>query len=115
MSKKKSNKTKLKGKSKIRTKKIVQFFNQRQSLIGLGIVLLFSFLVLSPLLNGDFLNYDDDIYITNNPYIANLNFEGINKLFTEIFANQYAPISYAYHGFRSQNGWNAGSLGTKPI
>ena len=86
-------------KKKIKTTKTVRqvrrknLLSRRQSIIGLGIFLFACFFVLSPLLSSSFLNYDDDIYITGNPYILNPNIHSIKALFGEYFANQYAPVS----------------------
>ena len=88
---KKKKKVKGSPKKKVAPKK--NKLGKTQVLIGLGAIFLLTFLVLSRLQNSSFLNYDDDIYITNNPYIANLTGGGISALFSSFFSNQYAPVA----------------------
>ncbi len=47
-------------------------------------------IVMLPVLKTTFLNYDDDIYITENPLITNFDIKG---LFTSIYEGQYSPFA----------------------
>ena len=47
-------------------------------------------IVMLPVLKTTFLNYDDDIYITENPLITNFDIKG---LFTSIYEGQYSPVA----------------------
>lgn len=100
MSKKKQKSTK--KKKIVRKTKIQDLLSNQHAQIGLGIVFLISILALSPVLNTAFLNYDDDIYITKNPYIVNLNFNSIKALFSDYFANQYSPVAMLIMGIEAK-------------
>ena len=45
------------------------------------------------MLRAEYLNYDDDVYITANPYIRQLNAHSVQTLFTTRYENQYAPVA----------------------
>jgi len=47
-------------------------------------------LAMIPVFGTEFINYDDDLYATENPLI--LGFQ-IKQLFTEIYASQYSPLA----------------------
>jgi protein O-mannosyl-transferase len=40
-----------------------------------------------------FINYDDDVYVTENPLITTLSWENIETLFTGYYRNQYSPVA----------------------
>lgn len=61
--------------------------------IVLGILFAVIFISYQPLLQAEFLNYDDDIYITGNPFVQNLNSENVKSLFTSYYFNQYSPVA----------------------
>lgn len=61
--------------------------------IWLGAILVVGFLIYTPILNGQFLHYDDDLYIKLNPLIQTLSLENIGKLFTTFVGNQYSPVA----------------------
>ena len=64
----------------------------------LAAFLALAFIAYFPLMNGGFINYDDDIYILDNPLIQNLNFSNISALFTEFYGDQYSPIAMMVMG-----------------
>lgn len=64
----------------------------------LAAILAAAFLAYIPLLKGQFINYDDDIYILENPLIQQLSFDNIKALFSEFFGNQYAPMAMLIMG-----------------
>jgi protein O-mannosyl-transferase len=49
--------------------------------------------------DNEYLNYDDDVYITSNPLITNLDW---NTLFTETYLNQYSPLAMGVMGLEFQ-------------
>lgn len=67
--------------------------SSRTSLMILAGILLAVFLAFRPVLKSEFLNYDDDIYITENPYVQNLDNENLKALFSDYYFNQYSPVA----------------------
>ena len=61
--------------------------------IYLALLLVATTAVLSPVLHAEYLNYDDDIYVTENPYIRQLDGHSVQALFTSRYENQYAPVA----------------------
>jgi tetratricopeptide (TPR) repeat protein len=57
----------------------------------LGGILLFTFLVYSSSIQNDFVNWDDDSNIVNNPYVRNFD---IITIFTETYSNAYRPLTF---------------------
>ncbi|MDH3650797.1 MAG: glycosyltransferase family 39 protein, partial [Saprospiraceae bacterium] len=86
--KKRGKKKTTKGKRK--TSRKVLSKNQKYLLLGL---LSIAFLAYIPLLGAEFINYDDDLYITENPHVRFLSGDGIKTLFSSYFWNQYSPIA----------------------
>ncbi|MEO1435121.1 MAG: hypothetical protein AAFV80_06250, partial [Bacteroidota bacterium] len=60
--------------------------------------LVIGFIALFPTLQGEFINYDDDIYITENPYIVNFSGEQVSALFSNYYKNQYSPVAMTIMG-----------------
>lgn len=56
-------------------------------------ILIITLLIYLPILRASFLNYDDDLYITENPLITQLSWEHIKSLFTDFYGNQYSPVA----------------------
>ncbi|MFA5162795.1 MAG: tetratricopeptide repeat protein [Elusimicrobiales bacterium] len=61
-------------------------------------------LAFLPVLSNNFLNWDDPVYLTNNPVIRSLSLQNICGIFTEFHAGLYKPLvllSFAleYHFF----------------
>jgi protein O-mannosyl-transferase len=67
--------------------------SSRTPLYILAGILLAVFLSFRPVLKSEFLNYDDDIYITENPYIQNLDKDKLKALFSDYYFNQYSPVA----------------------
>ena len=61
--------------------------------LPLLLLLLATFLAFYPSLNCDFVNWDDDIYVTDNPLVQNPNPENLTKLMTEEAVVNYHPIT----------------------
>src|ERR1051326_702270 len=66
-------------------------------LIGLALTLL-TLAVYAPVRHFDFVNWDDPIYITDNPQVANgLAWSGMKWAFTEGYAANWHPITWLSH------------------
>jgi len=61
--------------------------------LWLAVVLAGTFLAYLPLLKAQFINYDDGLYVLQNPFIRNLNGAHLKALFTTIYQNQYSPAA----------------------
>ncbi|MDD3875020.1 MAG: tetratricopeptide repeat protein [Bacteroidales bacterium] len=61
------------------------------------ILVLASFIYLKSL-NGEFLNWDDNDVVVYNDAVKNLNFEKIIFFFTNIYSNDYRPITFISYG-----------------
>jgi protein O-mannosyl-transferase len=46
-----------------------------------------------PVFDFDFVNWDDDRYVTDNPYITDLSWENIRFFFTDIYFSMYLPVT----------------------
>lgn len=71
---------------------------QSRGLLWLCVVLVLTFVVYLPIFKLDFLNYDDDLYITKNPYIVNMSTRDVRHLFTHVYVQQYAPVAMVIMG-----------------
>lgn len=68
----------------------------------LGAILAAALLAYLPILKGQFINYDDDLYIVDNPLIQQLSFESARELFTAFYGNQYAPVAMILMGLQAK-------------
>lgn len=59
-------------------------------LAGIMLLVLFSFL---PMLNNQFTNWDDKLYVTENALLTDLSFSGISEIFTSTVVSNYHPIT----------------------
>ena len=91
---------KLKGSGKAQRKAaaplkaaLVQTGPARNQLLWLGLVLLATFAAYLPVLRAGFTNYDDGLYILENPMVRNLDWGHLKDIFSTIYQNQYAPIA----------------------
>jgi protein O-mannosyl-transferase len=57
---------------------------------ALALVVLISFVVFSPVLHNSLLNWDDDIYITNNPLIHSFL---LKEIFSQYVSGNYHPVT----------------------
>lgn len=97
------------SKSKKKGQKKVSKTTSNNSLLYLGAILGLSLLAMIPIFSGGILNYDDELYIAQNPFIQN--FE-IGKLFTEFYANQYSPLAMLLMALQYKLGFGIGALKT---
>lgn len=65
--------------------------------IAAGLVLL-TFVIFLPVVSCEFINYDDDVFVTNNPKVAvGLTWEGIKWAFTSADIDYWRPLSWLSH------------------
>lgn len=62
-------------------------------LLAIGVVLLVTFMVYFPVLDNDFVNWDDDRYVTNNLLIRDFSWQTIKYFFTELYFMMYIPLT----------------------
>ncbi|MCZ7555515.1 MAG: tetratricopeptide repeat protein [Bacteroidia bacterium] len=60
---------------------------------ALAAVLLVIVVVYWDMFSASFINYDDDVYVTENPLITSLNWDNIKALFSGYYRNQYSPVA----------------------
>ncbi len=56
-------------------------------------VLAFTFVLFLPMFNNGFTNWDDVLYVTENPLLKNLNSEGIKAIFSTPVVSNYHPLT----------------------
>ena len=61
------------------------------------VIFLVTFLVYTPALNNDFVNWDDSLYIVENTHIRSLNFEALYWMFTTFHAGFWFPLTWFSH------------------
>ena len=66
--------------------------------IPIIMIFLLTFAAYHPILEAEFINYDDDIYITENSAILDFNFTDFKNLFTSFIGNQYSPVAMTIMG-----------------
>jgi len=69
-----------------------EWWQRRHLLIALGLGLLAA-LVYLPVLNNEFVNFDDVYYIQNNPQIAQLDAVSLRSYFTTFYFGNYQPLT----------------------
>ena len=57
-----------------------------------------TFAVFSPALLNDFVNWDDQLYLRNNPHYRGLGWEQIRWAFTTLHGGPYQPLSWLTYG-----------------
>ena len=94
-------KKKIKGtnKKELSKKKLAKAKQQEAATKGsfpwLAIALVGTLIAYAMVFGNDFVNYDDDIYITENPLIQNLE---IGNLFSKFYFSQYSPLAMTIMG-----------------
>ncbi|MBM3870451.1 MAG: tetratricopeptide repeat protein [Verrucomicrobia bacterium] len=65
--------------------------------VAVGLALL-TFLIFLPVVECEFINYDDDVFVTNNPKVAaGFTWEGIKWAFTSADIDYWRPLSWLSH------------------
>ena len=62
-------------------------------LLWLGLVVLATFAAYLPALRAGFNNYDDGLYILENPMVRTLDWGHLKDIFSTVYQNQYAPVA----------------------
>lgn len=62
-------------------------------LIGGIVIVLFTFILFSPSINYEFVNWDDDVNILENSSVKKLDAEHVKQIFTEHVIGNYNPLS----------------------
>ena len=83
------------GKNKMRTNR----FN-RNFILAVFIAVVLTAVAFIPCLSNGFVNWDDDLYILNNPAIHHLSFAVVKHLFTSIFVSSYFPLTMLSFAFQ---------------
>ena len=69
-----------------------------------ALIAIYTFIILSPVLKCDFLVYDDDLFITQNPLVVNKDIN-VKEIFTSVAAkNDYYPITILTLAWNYQQG-----------
>ncbi|MBK5286115.1 MAG: tetratricopeptide repeat protein [Bacteroidia bacterium] len=71
----------------------------RKNWFQLAFILLGVFVIYSPSLSKEFINYDDDWYIYDNPFVNPFSFSNIGEIFSEFYFGQYSPLPMTFLGF----------------
>lgn len=94
MGKKSRKKTSLKARKKIhKGKKHVSVFSEKRNLWAVLLILAITFIAFFPSLSNDFVNWDDDYNILNNPNLDQFDWEHIVGIFTSNVIGNYNPLS----------------------
>jgi len=82
----------------VETKKIL-IMKKNGKTIGLAVLIIFAtvFTVYIPALDNDFVNWDDNVYLYENPHIRSLNISSIYRMFTEFHAGLWLPLAWMSH------------------
>lgn len=62
-------------------------------LLWLFIICIFTIVAYSPSFKNEVTNWDDNKYITENPYFKNLDKDNVKKIFSEYYMGNYHPIT----------------------
>lgn len=68
-------------------------------IILVTLILIVTFGAFSPCLKNNFVNWDDDLYVTENTVIQDFSFHSVKKIFTSFFVGNYQPatiLSYLF-------------------
>jgi tetratricopeptide (TPR) repeat protein len=68
-----------------------------KNLVALCAVMLVAFVLFVPTVGHDFVNFDDDIYVYDNPHVQLLTWENVSWLFSNIYYTQYIPLTMISH------------------
>ena len=72
--------------------------------VSLLAIITITVLVYSPVAKNNFLNWDDSVYVSENPHIKNITAENIKLWFTNSYAGTYLPFTMASYAIDYQIG-----------
>jgi len=83
----------------LRSESVGKFSGKITSPLALGLLLaVLTFATLSPLLHAGFLNYDDQVYVTNNARVkAGLTPDNVEWAFENLYFGFYYPLTWLSH------------------
>ncbi len=84
---------------------LIPITKKHQIILSICLILTVTFISFSPSLENDFVNWDDDSYVTENPLIMELSWSSIKGIFSQYLMGHYHPLtllSYAleFHFFK---------------
>jgi tetratricopeptide (TPR) repeat protein len=80
-------------KSRIEKKQAKVQVPRNKVLAWLAVISIAIIVVYAPAFNNEITNWDDDQYITENPWLKELNSENIKSIFTEYYMGNYHPLA----------------------
>ena len=78
---------------KIKQQKTVSFWKDKDKLLTIGLILGVTVLVFLSSLDNDFVNWDDEVNLLDNPYMAAFDWENIKGIFSNTVIGGYNPLS----------------------
>lgn len=67
--------------------------SKKQKRLALFVVLVLTLICFIPSINNEFTNWDDDLYVTNNPFLTELSVENLKNIFTKDVSANYNPLT----------------------
>jgi len=64
-----------------------------KTIAAIVLIVIISIIAYYPSFDNNFLNWDDDVYVTDNLDIQNLNIENLRKYFTQYYVSNYHPLT----------------------
>ncbi len=74
----------------------------RETFISICLVLIITFISFSPSLKNDFINWDDNQYVYENPIIMGLSWENLKTIFSKFHMGHYHPLTLLSYGLEYQ-------------
>ena len=71
----------------------LKFTAGNKALCAVAIAVIVTMLSYIPILQGEFLNFDDDAYVTENSHIKELSVDNLKHIFSSQYTLVYVPIS----------------------
>jgi hypothetical protein len=65
---------------------------RREIIISVCLILVITFISFLPSLKNDFINWDDNEYVTENIMITDLSWENIKAIFSHFYMGHYHPL-----------------------
>ena len=101
-SKKKVQTRKRKAPKKSVQKAQAPLYNLKSNLIIIGLIAVFTFMVFTPALNNEYVDWDDFSSIVNNPYAQDLNWHNIKGAFSNTVLGGYIPITVVSYALENE-------------
>lgn len=72
---------------------MLDFIRRYQSAVHSGLLVVLGMIAFWPSVSFDFVNWDDPVYVQNNPLIRSWSPENLKAISTEVIAKNYAPLT----------------------